>query len=267
MDCKHIEDLFHDYLNGRLDPAVRKTVDSHLATCETCRLALEQMGLVWQTLGELPDEEPSPALRSRFYAMLEAQKRGVQEAREKVPWRERLEAWLGLWWPQRPAVQFALSAALLIVGLFVGSQIQGGGQVGQLREEIQDMRQMFTLSLLNQSSSSERLRGVSWSTRVDRPDESLLSALLNTLNADPNVNVRLGAVDALMLFSSRPGVRAALIESLSRQTSPLVQVAIIDLLVQIREKRSLEALRNLIQDEHVDPSVREYAQESIQELT
>ena len=267
MKCERIQNSMAAYLASRLDPETRRMFESHLRQCEGCKLQLEQMRTVWLALGKLPEEKPSPALRSRFYAMLEAQKRGVQEAREKVSWRERLEAWLGLWWPQRPAVQFALSAALLVVGLFIGSQIQGGGQVGQLREEIQDMRQMFTLSLLNQSSSSERLRGVSWSTRVDRPDQSLLSALLNTLNADPNVNVRLAAVDALMLFSSRPSVRAALIESLSRQTSPLVQVAIIDLLVQIREKRSLDALRNLIQDEQVDPSVREYAQESIQELT
>ena len=87
------------------------------------------------------------------------------------------------------------------------------------------------------------------------------------MNADPNVNVRLAAVDALFAFRDRPGIRNALIASLSRQTSPLVQISLIDLLVEIRERRSLEALRDLLQNEHIDQTVKQHAEKRIKELT
>ena len=56
------------------------------------------------------------------------------------------------------------------------------------------MRQLVTLSLLQQQSAGDRLQGVNWSYRVEQPDTAVLAALLTTVNHDPNVNVRLAAV-------------------------------------------------------------------------
>ena len=102
---------------------------------------------------------------------------------------------------------------------------------------------------------------------MDQPTESLLSAVFNALNDDPNINVRLAAVDALFLFSDRPGVRDELVRSLSNQTSPLIQISLIDLLVNIQEKRALNALRALIQDKNVDPAVKEHAEAKLEQLS
>jgi hypothetical protein len=107
---------------------------------------------------------------------------------------------------------------------------------------------------------------VQYSTRVIQPSETLLEALLETLRSDPSVNVRLAAVEALYLFSDRPGVREALIGALSEEASPLMQIAIIDLLVAVREKRALDALRLLMKDQETDPTVKEHARERIEEL-
>jgi HEAT repeat protein len=128
------------------------------------------------------------------------------------------------------------------------------------------MRQMVSMSLLNEPSSSDRIRGVGFSKQIDQPTETLLTTLLSTLNSDPNVNVRLAAVDAMILFRDRSGVRDELIQSLSRQTSPLVQIALIDLLVQIQEKKALEALRRLIEDEKINPTVKAHAERGIEAL-
>ncbi|MFH1940510.1 MAG: HEAT repeat domain-containing protein [bacterium] len=268
MTCEKIKGMLPDYLTGRLDPEKRKPIGEHLSECAACQSAFERMNGAWQELDRLPEEEPSAALRSRFYAMLPAEK---ARAKEKVSLAKRMESWVAAWWPKRPAIQFALSVALLIVGLVLGSRFQWGtqrnGEMAQLRDEVRDMRQMVSMSLLKQPLSIDRLRGVSFSTRVEEPDESLLSALLATLNEDPNVNVRLAAVDALFLFADHQIVRDALIASLSKQTSPLVQIALIDLLAQIRETQSLEALKELIQDQKINPTVKQHAETRIEELT
>ena len=128
------------------------------------------------------------------------------------------------------------------------------------------MQQMVSLSLLKQNSTSERLQGVSWSTRVVEPSEPLLSALMNTIDSDPNVNVRIAAAEALYVFGDVPGVTDKLIHSLSQQTSPLVQITVIDLLAGIQEKKSIEALRSLIENQDVNPTVKEHAENRIKDF-
>ena len=44
------------------------------------------------------------------------------------------------------------------------------------------------------------------------------------------------------------------------------QISLIDLLVEIRERRSLEALRGLIKDQTVNGAVREHAEKRMKEL-
>src|SRR5438128_11544340 len=103
----------------------------------------------------------------------------------------------------------------LLLGRFLPERPQadrtdGGTNVralAQLREEMSSMKQLVTLSLLQQQSASDRLRGVEWSCRLAQPDEHVLSALLRALDSDPNVNVRLAAIDALHRFASDATVR------------------------------------------------------------
>jgi hypothetical protein len=74
-------------------------------------------------------------------------------------------------------------------------------------------------------------------------------------------------VDALYLFHENPTVKEGLIQSLSSQTSPLIQVSLIDLMVNMRERRSIESLKQLIQDEKLNPDVKNHAERGIQQLT
>jgi HEAT repeat protein len=141
--------------------------------------------------------------------------------------------------------------------------------IAQLREEIATMKQLLTLSLLEQPSASERLRGVEWTSRLDQPDAQILSVLLRVLELDPNVNVRLAAVDALGQFIKNPRAREGLIEALahSQSQSPLVQIDLIDAMVRGNEKNSVTVIRALLQDPNIDPTVRERAEWALQKLS
>ena len=139
-------------------------------------------------------------------------------------------------------------------------------EIAQLQQEVRTMRQTLAVSLLEKSSAFERLQGVNLSHNLKKPDSGLLEALLETVNTDPNINVRLAAVDALYLFYDNPIVTEGVAEMLSHQTSPLIQVALIDLIVNMHERRAVESLKNLIQSETLDPDVKEHAQLGLQKI-
>lgn len=128
------------------------------------------------------------------------------------------------------------------------------------------MRQLVALSLLQQQSASERLRGVSWAYRVEPSDSEVLTALLDAVNRDPNINVRLAAVDALHAFAANSLAGQRVLESLENQTAPIVQVAIIDLLVDLKEGKAGPELRKLEENASIDNGVRQRAQWALERL-
>jgi hypothetical protein len=168
----------------------------------------------------------------------------------------------------------ASSLALLVIGLGVGYELRPGGQgsgtgatqspaqvteLSQLRGEVSSMRQMVALSLMQQQSAGERLRGVSYAYQAPSSDTQVLSALLSTVNQDDSVNVRLSAVDALHAFGVSPVTRTAVVQSIRKQQTPLVQIALIDLLVDLKEKEAVTELAGISTDDKIDPAVRQHA--------
>jgi HEAT repeat protein len=271
MKCKQIKARFADFLTGDIDQKSKEEIQEHLTACSSCREDLETLSEIWTKLGVLPEEEPSDRLRPRFYAMLEAYKQGLEQEKRAPRSSKIFNSWLESWWPRRPVFQFTFALILLVVGLALGYFFTSGDQsrteVAQLRQEIQGIRQSLAVSLLDQPSAVDRLRGVSWSSRLEQPDEETLQTLLNTLNRDSNINVRLAAADALYLFYDQPVVRQGIIQSLSKQTSPLIQVALIDLIIQMRERRAIESLKQLIEENTLNPDVKQRAEEGIQLLS
>jgi hypothetical protein len=138
--------------------------------------------------------------------------------------------------------------------------------MASLRQEVRDMRQTIMLSLLQQQSASERLNGVMYTNRIENPGNEVVAALLDTLMHDPNSNVRLATIDALKRFGANADVKRGTIEALDRQTSPLVQLALIDFLVETNGAASAPALRRLSEDPMADQAVRARAALAVQRV-
>ena len=270
MNCEKINELIPDYISGNLDSKTRMHIENHLEECANCKQAINEVELVWSKLAEIPQEEPGPQVRTRFYSMLEEYRHEPDYTPAKVSWNEKLSEWLEKFWPRRPVFQLGVAAAFMIFGIVIGLQINYGfryqGDIAQLREEVHEMRQLVTNSLLDQSSAIERLHGLSMSRFVNDPDEQFLSLLFVTLNSDQNINVRLAAVGALHTFCDNPWVRTELVNSLSNQTSPLVQISLIDLLVEVREKGALEVLRAMANDQKSIEEVKKQARWGINQI-
>ena len=269
MNGNHVRDEMLAYVNGNLDPAARSAVSVHVAECEECRRELESVSALWSSLSLIPEEKPSPHLRSRFYDALRAYEEMLHEPVVRSPQgRKNLIERL---FPKNLVIQFGFTLAILAAGLIVGYAIRGDRidqtQLAQLHGEVSLMSRLLAVSLLQQQSASERLKGVSISSQMDNADPEITAALLQALKYDLNVNVRLAALDALARSARQPAVRRELIQSLPKQTSPLVQIAIIDLMVEMQEKESVEALRKMMSSPGINTEVKKKIEQSIQQLS
>lgn len=256
MNCNERQGLTPDFLASDLEPAQEADFRAHLVTCEACRTEVEDLLELWSRLGLLPEEAPSPTLRAGFYARLEAYRAG--QADRVQPFARLRPLWKG-----------AAAAGLLVAGTLVGLRLQHPVEPPPQaisNQEVEALRHQATVGLLARPEAGDRLKGLALVSQVKRPDAALLGTLLDTLDKDDSVNVRLAAVDALFLFADAPGVRERLLTAVQKEPSPLVQAALIDLLVGLREKRAADALKRLSVDPGARPEVRQRAQQGLQTL-
>jgi anti-sigma factor RsiW len=258
MKCEQISEVLPDYLQGNLDPGRHHNVEEHLEHCADC----SEEVVIWKKLSLLPMERPSPESRARFEAMLQAYQAGRSNQPIAVlEKRTPASAWNVFHWLRSPLGAMAWSVALLAIGVFVGLRLAGpkppSPDIAEIQKELASTKQLVVLSMLQQQSASERLQGVTWSTREEKLDPQVLSALLHTLRYDGSVDVRLAALDALSRHSRQPQVHKGILDALQEQQSPLVQVALIDLLLEWRDHDAVQRLQQLEQTPNLNPTVRQ----------
>jgi hypothetical protein len=259
MRCEDVQTHLPDHLAGTLSAATAEQVDGHLRTCAECAAGFEAAGDTWQRLAAVPGLRPDSAgMRARFDAMLDE-----HQGHSSRSWRH------GGWFRQH-GLQAAAAAVLLVAGVAIGRQTAPAppqdAQIAEMRAELRDMRHMVTLSLLQQQSASERLKGVTYSSQLDQPGTDVVAALVDTLKYDANVNVRLASIDALKRFAGDETVRRTAVETLPEQTSPLVQIALIDFIIEMNGRDAVATLRRLSMDSMVDEAVRARAIRGLQQL-
>src|SRR6185369_9093915 len=109
--------------------------------------------------------------------------------------------------------------------------------------ELREVREMLTLSLMRQALASDRIKGTSWASQLDNPRPDVVSALVDVLLHDSNVNVRLACLRALERFEKRPAVRQGVVKALASEHSPLVSIGLIDFIVETNDKMAIDTLR------------------------
>ena len=271
MNSQHIKNLIPDYLTGELEASESDIIKKHIASCRDCREELENLSEIWIKLGIVPEQQPDGQLKTRFYSMLSNYKDELDAKKHHKPGINLIARISRYFSIRRPALQFALPPAFILVGLIAGYLMFSPGnlktELNMMKTEVKNVRQEAAISMLHQTSASDRLNGVTLSARIKNPSDNTLDTLLHTLNSDDNVNVRLAVVDALYLFSDHPLVKQGIIRSLSKQTSPLVQSALINLISELREKRAIRALRQLMQQQRLEPEIRNQAELSLERIS
>lgn len=171
----------------------------------------------------------------------------------------RLGSWL---------IRIAAGLTLLIVGFGAGWMFQSNSDerqalAGGQSTEVAEMKKVLAFEQMNATSASERIQAVNHSYEIPEADRDITQLLINTLNFDPNVNVRLAACQALTHFAAEDDVKEALIRSLAVQTDPNIQISLIEALVAIKEKRAVDQFQQLARDQQVLDVVRLKATEGM----
>ncbi|HKK44435.1 MAG TPA: HEAT repeat domain-containing protein [Balneolaceae bacterium] len=258
-------DLVTAYLDGSITREQRVQLNKLIDEGNVDILDIKQMERLYNQLGKLPDSEPTNQLRENFYEMLNAEKeQQISKIVRKVV--SRIIEFFTL-----KRVQFlGGAAAIFLVGLLAGNLLTPfrdyRKQMNHLNSQVSQMRKVMMLNLLDASSPSERLKAVNIGTEIASADDRVIEALLTTLNNDPNVNVRLASIEALVKHANNPKVRQGLVEAISKQKSPQIQVALADAMEALQETRSIDDLEKLLRQKQLDSNVRDKVQHTIAAL-
>lgn len=269
MSCEAMQERLTARLSGELGASELEELEAHLAVCAHCAAEAELVEKLWRGLADPGEEVPSGRMRARFEAMLAIELHPAPPARlpftDRVQRQPLISSAQELSQPGGFGRRFLALAAMLLLGLGLGYLTFGrrGGDVADLKREVGDLHEMVALSLLEHGSVSERLQGVSYSREFSAGDNKVVSALFARLLEDPNVNVRLAALEALRPLARREDRREELVAAVTRQDSPLVALSLIDLLLESGSAAARHDLEQLLANPKLDPTVRGYLRDRL----
>lgn len=120
--------------------------------------------------------------------------------------------------------------------------------------------------LNDQESPATRIHVLSGVYQMKNMSKDVVDVLVQTMNNDPNTNVRLAALDGLAKFYREVYVKKQLVNSLKKQQDPMVQIALIGLLTRMKESAILSELEQMVRDKDTMDAVKERAYTSMFEL-
>lgn len=264
---KH-EDLVLEYITGDLSHARKRELELLLAERGFEPEELRRLREIYGRLGELPVPEPGEAMSDGFYAMLETEKErlAARYGEGELPARRPAAGGFGRLWPR-----LAYAALFILIGwsaaYWVTPSRRYETKLQYMTIEMAEMKKMMMFSMLNRTSVSERLQAVQYLQDLVAEDDQVLTAMLDVFERDPNVNVRLATLDALSHATGDERVREGLILSIRQEDSPVVQLALVDVVVSRRIERAIEPLRNLLTRPDLNMTVRNRVNEGLRLLS
>lgn len=248
MEKEKLETLLIDYIDGKLNDTERHDVEQLLVANPDAFKTYEQLKEVIHAMQASAKMEPTTRLKRSFEQMLREEEIGLKKGRVVF---------------FQPSV-FRVAAAIAFVVL-------GGAIVfiiARQNQQSRELKQTLMAMLENQQSASQRVLGATVAYNdIAKADDEIVNALVHAMNEDPNTNVRLAALEALGKFHSQPHVRNALITSLNTQKDPVVQIALIRLMVEMKETDITKELERISTDEETLQAVKDEAQAGILRLS
>ena len=264
MEESTFERTMMKYLSQELDATEIKDFETVLKENPEYRQKFDALQKTWKDVANMGLPDPSEAMHLRFYEMLQTEI-ADNNGRDRHFFKD-LEDWVRSFFFAQWKAQLAYSAVLLALGLAYGYHLNTGEPAHDPmveRTEIENVREKLVFALLDQPSVHKRLQAVNESAKMSQVSEAIVAALFTTLNNDPNSNVRLAAIESLEGYAEDPKVRSGLVRSITAQESPLVQIALADLMVELQEKGAIGPMKQLMEQITTDISVRQKLQESI----
>ena len=252
FDKEKMEELIIEFLDGDLSGELKDYVKKYVEKNDEAKKHFEEIKKIHSVMNISPEFDPDASVKAGFDNALKEEMKNIIHPSEKKETRV-----IGMEW--RWPVRIAAAVTILVIGYFLGMQFNSkDNELVEMRKEMEATRQLVMLALDNQSAS-QRIMGVNYTESLKNPDNQILDVLIKTMNEDENINVRLAAVNALINFASEERVMQAMIKSLNIQTDPIIQIALIDAMVDLNEKRAVKMLEEIANDEKNIQAVQDQA--------
>lgn len=264
MEKKGFEIRAMEYLKDALTAREKQSFEDLLEKDDSLNHQFLELKDTWELMDEVVVPEPTDQMDASFFDMLDEEIRLQKEPRGTLKGTmDNLLQWL-----LKPQLAYALLFLVLLSGYFMNFNRDSKPQVPQTvdNSETEQVREKLVLTLLEQSSANKRLEGVSEANKIGRVDEQVINALLRTLNKDPNVNVRLAAIESLTNYVGDPKVRQGLIQSIPNQESPIIQVTLANLMLALEERKSIEPFKQLLEKPELDTTVKKKIEKTIKSI-
>ncbi|WP_146192185.1 HEAT repeat domain-containing protein [Marinilabilia rubra] len=256
MKCNNpdIKNLLTAYFENELAEKEERVVEEHLSHCSECLRELEEIKAFDKMLLSTPEIDPPQNSELNFKEKI-SQNKDISKRSMTITlnfsWREIAAAIV---------IFFAGTTAGLLLRT---NSVTESASIANLETEISQMRQMLMAALITKESPSDRLKAVQYAEQINQPSSQVTETLIETLNSDPSVNVRLAAVNALQQFAVHQDIRSAMAASLKEQSDPLIQIVLIKMLVQMHEKSVVPTLQEFEADQQTHEMVKQEAQEAL----
>lgn len=267
MKCEEFEAIMIDYLDNNLHEKLRREIETHLETCERCFDELREYQQIMQLISKDELVKPDDSLRINFYHMLHNE---IKKSESKN--LSAIQTTTKRWYNRR-LYKIAAGFAILICGTFLGMIIHSeiiksynSDRLEQLNTEVTALKKTAMFLMLKDGSSSDRIQAVNYTDGIKNPDQPVIEVLISTLNKDKNVNVRMAAAYALARFADQKPVCDSLVNSLYHQDDPILQVTLINILVERKEKSAIKPIQQIISDKSTIKEVKDIAENSVKLL-
>ncbi|MFT5519580.1 MAG: hypothetical protein ACI9IA_000163 [Enterobacterales bacterium] len=261
------------FLSGESQNDLSAEMNDFVAKDSTLEQELNFIEKFWNSTKEVTDELPSSQLSNNFYAMLD-QAKSVQQSTQQTNQRA-IEAskeknkstffqLIENLFTAKPVLQFATIMMVFTLGYYLNQPQynEHDEAMANLQKQVTTLNSMVALSMIQKSSASERLAGVSYSKQSNVEDETLTMALIELLNSDSSSAVRLAVIDAVYTRGSILNLQDNLLESIPKQSNALVQMGLIRLIL---EKGDALGKRQVIEMKTLDllmPEVADFIEQN-----
>jgi hypothetical protein len=257
MEKEKMEGLIIDYIDNKLNTVDRQTIEQELVRNPEAYKLYEELKEVMLLMDKAGRMEPSTKLKSNFDEMLESEMKASPKGK--------------IIFFQPAFYRVAAAVALLVIGggigFWISKENDQAKRIAAIEEKMEENKRLMMSMIGNQNSASQRIQGLNVAMTIDKTDDEVVKALVKAMNEDSNSNVRLAALEALSKFSNDPHVRKILIGSLATQKDPIVQIALIQLMVQMKEKGIVNDLQKIVEDSETMQAVKDEAYSGILKLS
>lgn len=159
-------------------------------------------------------------------------------------------------------VSLKVAAALVLI-LLSAFLIRMNATYNEMLARMETIQNVLAITLIDQQSVHLKLKALKLTESLPALQQELSQSLVDLLNKDENINVRMAAIETMAGFSKNDQIKRDLINTLEFEESFLVRAILVESLVGMNDPKLIEELKKMIEDENTDEELKNQIKEMI----